>query len=285
MRDENGQRIAAEDLTTENYQVRWCQVKYQSGSNDGWNINGVLSTRLKELRDAVAEIVETIIPGSAETTETEVTETETTETEVTETETTETGITENEVAETETAKPVKNAPKAKNIRAPRTEKAPASVTETAEESEVAVTEIEDDRLVPLAAHAVAGTEEILDDVVPLSAPTGSWALVNLICLAISLYILLPLFGLKAKFARPFELSGRDELNGEEKSFLRRFSLGLSVEILAVILSAAVFMLTQDLTARMALIDGYTGLMAALTAVCAAIEPAVRAARRSETAKA
>ena len=275
MRDENGQRIAAEDLTTENYQVRWCQVKYQSGSNDGWNINGVLSTRLKELRDAVAEIVETIIPGSAETTETEVTETETTET----------GITENEVAETETAKPVKNAPKAKNIRAPRTEKAPASVTETAEESEVAVTEIEDDRLVPLAAHAVAGTEEILDDVVPLSAPTGSWALVNLICLAISLYILLPLFGLKAKFARPFELSGRDELNGEEKSFLRRFSLGLSVEILAVILSAAVFMLTQDLTARMALIDGYTGLMAALTAVCAAIEPAVRAARRSETAKA
>ncbi len=60
VRDENGQRIAAEALTTDNYAVLWCQVKYQSGSNDGWNINGVLSTRVKVFEKAEAEVVEAV---------------------------------------------------------------------------------------------------------------------------------------------------------------------------------------------------------------------------------
>ena len=42
LKDENGQVIPAEDLTTENFTVYWCHVKYQSGSTDGWNINGML---------------------------------------------------------------------------------------------------------------------------------------------------------------------------------------------------------------------------------------------------
>ena len=57
MRDENGQKIQAEALTADNYAVRWCQVKYQSGKNDGWNINGVLSTKAKIVQEAISEII------------------------------------------------------------------------------------------------------------------------------------------------------------------------------------------------------------------------------------
>ncbi len=88
MRDENGKRIEADALTTENYAVLWCQVKYQSGSNDGWNINGVLSTKLKAIETVIEEIIrpETTEP---ETTEPETAEPETAEPETAEPETTE----------------------------------------------------------------------------------------------------------------------------------------------------------------------------------------------------
>ncbi|MBQ6903488.1 MAG: hypothetical protein IJQ26_03105, partial [Lachnospiraceae bacterium] len=56
MRDENGQKIEADSLTADNYAVLWCQVKYQSGKNDGWNINGVLSTKAKIVQETIAEI-------------------------------------------------------------------------------------------------------------------------------------------------------------------------------------------------------------------------------------
>ncbi|MBQ1502891.1 MAG: InlB B-repeat-containing protein, partial [Clostridia bacterium] len=45
MKDENGNAIPADKLTTDNYVVRWIQVKYQSGSGDGWNINAILKSK------------------------------------------------------------------------------------------------------------------------------------------------------------------------------------------------------------------------------------------------
>lgn len=45
MKDEDGNAIPADRLTTDNYVVRWIQVKYQSGSGDGWNINAILKSK------------------------------------------------------------------------------------------------------------------------------------------------------------------------------------------------------------------------------------------------
>ena len=144
-----------------------------------------------------------------------------------------------------------------------------------------------------AARPAADTVEILDGELPMAAPVVSaaslhgWALINLICVLLSLYILLPLLGLKSKFERVSELQSREssELGEEEQSYLRRFTLGLTVEILAGILAVVIFALTQDLSARMLLVDGYTPLMAALAAVCAAVDFAARKERVTKTAEA
>ena len=312
MRDENGKRIEADALTTENYAVLWCQVKYQSANNDGWNINGVLRTKVKEIKEAVAEILET------KTTETEITETEIVETEITETETVETEtvetetveseiveteITETEITETEAAEitavaTAPAAPAAKTVAtapaAVRNDNAPAVVTEIAVANTARSTESEGAEIVPLAAaRPAADTVEILDGELPMAAPVVSagslhgWALINLICALLSLYILLPLLGMKTKFARVSELQSResDELSEEEQSYLRRFTLGLTVEILAGILAVVIFALTQDLGSRMLLVDGYTPLMAALAVACGAVDFAARKERGAETVEA
>ena len=289
MRDENGKRIEADALTTENYAVLWCQVKYQSANNDGWNINGVLRTKVKELKEAVAGIFET---KTTETIETEIAEIETIETETIETEIAESEIVETEITETEAAEitAVETAPAAPAVIR---NNAPAVVTEIAVANTARSTESEGAEIVPLAAaRPAADTVEINDGALPMAAPVenaslSGWALINLICALLSLYILLPLLGMKTKFARVSELQSResDELSEEEQSYLRRFTLGLTVEILAGILAVVIFALTQDLGSRMLLVDGYTPLMAALAAVCGAVDFAARKECGAETARA
>ncbi|MBQ1576491.1 MAG: hypothetical protein IIZ83_05980, partial [Oscillospiraceae bacterium] len=330
MRDETGKRIEADALTTENYAVLWCQVKYQSANNDGWNINGVLRTKVKELKEAVAGIFET---KTTETIETEIAETEIAETEIAETEIAETEIAETEIAEIETieteiaeteiaeneiaeietieTETVESEiveteitePEAAEITAVETapaapavirNNAPAVVTEIAVANTARSTESEGAEIVTLAAaRPAADTVEILDGELPMAAPVVSagslhgWALINLICALLSLYILLPLLGMKSKFARVSELQSResDELSEEEQSYLRRFTLGLTVEILAGILAVVIFALTQNLGSRMLLVDGYTPLMAALAVACGAVDIAARKENSAETARA
>ena len=310
MRDETGKRIEADALTTENYAVLWCQVKYQSANNDGWNINGVLRTKVKELKEAVAGIFET---KTTETIETEIAETEIAETEIAETEIAETEIAENEIAEIETIETETveseiveteiTETEAAEITAVETapatpavirNNAPAVVAEIAAENTARSTGNEGTEIVTLAAaRPAADTVEILDGELPMAAPVVSagslhgWALINLICALLSLYILLPLLGMKSKFARVSELQSResDELSEEEQSYLRRFTLGLTVEILAGILAVVIFALTQNLGSRMLLVDGYTPLMAALAVACGAVDIAARKENSAETARA
>ena len=305
MRDETGKRIEADALTTENYAVLWCQVKYQSANNDGWNINGVLRTKVKELKEAVAGIFET---KTTKTIETEIAETEIAETEIAENEIAETEIAENEIAEietieTETIETEITETEAAEITAVETapatpavirNNAPAVVAEIAAENTARSTGNEGAEIVTLSVSRPAvSTVEILDGELPMAAPVVSagslhgWALINLICTLLSLYILLPLLGMKSKFARVSELQSResDELSEEEQSYLRRFTLGLTVEILAGILAVVIFALTQNLGSRMLLVDGYTPLMAALAAVCGAVDIAARKENSAETARA
>ena len=295
MRDENGKRIEADALTTENYAVLWCQVKYQSANNDGWNINGVLRTKVKELKEAVAGIFETKTTKTIETeiAETEIAETEIAENEIAEIETIETETIETEITETEAAEitAVETAPATPAVIR---NNAPAVVAEIAAENTARSTGNEGAEIVTLSVSRPAvSTVEILDGELPMAAPVVSagslhgWALINLICTLLSLYILLPLLGMKSKFARVSELQSResDELSEEEQSYLRRFTLGLTVEILAGILAVVIFALTQNLGSRMLLVDGYTPLMAALAAVCGAVDIAARKENSAETARA
>ena len=301
MRDETGKRIEADALTTENYSVLWCQVKYQSGANDGWNINGVLSTKVKEIKEAVAEIFET---RTTETVETETVETEVGEIEIVETETVETEVIKTEVVETETTETapaeitaVETAPVVETAPAAPAvirNNAPAVVAEIAAENTARSTGNEGAEIVTLSVSRPAvSTVEILDGELPLAAPAESasslrgWALINLICALLSLYILLPLLGMKSKFARVSELQSREcgELSEDESRYLRRFTLGLTVEILAGILAVVIFALTQNLGSSMLLVDGYTPLMAALAAVCGAVDIAARKENGAETAEA
>ena len=168
------------------------------------------------------------------------------------------------------------------------------MAEIAAENTARSTGNEGTEIVTLAAsRPAADTVEILDGELPMAAPVVSagslhgWALINLICALLSLYILLPLLGMKSKFARVSELQSResDELSEEEQSYLRRFTLGLTVEILAGILAVVIFALTQNLGSRMLLVDGYTPLMAALAAVCGAVDIAARKENSAETARA
>lgn len=66
MKDENGAHIPAEELTTENFVVRWCCAKYQSGDADGWNMNAKLTRKLSYIavtktfsgdKDAIEEAI------------------------------------------------------------------------------------------------------------------------------------------------------------------------------------------------------------------------------------
>ena len=112
-------------------------------------------------------------------------------------------------------------------------------------------------------------------------PTGGsfglrvWALLNLICLIITVYLLLPIMHLKAKFRRKKQMLNVNGLYDEEKeenvyntkSFVRRFRTGLVLEIIVSVLAVIAFILTEDIRLPMVLIDRWTPLMILLLLIC------------------
>ena len=275
MRDENGKRIEADALTTENYAVLWCQVKYQSGSNDGWNINGVLSTKLKAIETVIEEIIrpETTEP---ETAEPETAEPETTEPETTEPETAEPETTEPETIEPETAEPVTPAAPA----APADPAAPAAPAAPAMPGGVPVNR----QIVNLSAEQpvrpVAPVVEVIEESeIPMAAPTAiaensgsSWAILNLLLLGLALYGFLPLLTLKKKLERVEALAAKG-----------RFAL--AVEAMLAVVGLLAFLSTQDLSAPMIYADALTLPMAAISGAVCVIENKMRCAQHERAARA
>ena len=114
-------------------------------------------------------------------------------------------------------------------------------------------------------------------------PTGGsfgirvWALLNLICLIITLYLLLPVMHLKAKFRRKKQMKNANDLYDEEeeqeaavynvKPFVRRFRTGLVLEIIVSAAAVIAFILTEDIRLPMVLIDRWTPLMILLLLIC------------------
>ncbi|MBP5295277.1 MAG: hypothetical protein J6Y95_06105, partial [Lachnospiraceae bacterium] len=118
---------------------------------------------------------------------------------------------------------------------------------------------------------------------PIEPQTGdgnlAWALVNLICLIITVYLFLPLLKLRDKYGRGRKMEKYNEeklaVYGEEdethfyrlKRFLRRFRIGLCLEILTVAVAIIAFILTENMRLPMVLFDQWTPMMAALLALC------------------
>ena len=114
---------------------------------------------------------------------------------------------------------------------------------------------------------------------------------NLICLIVTAYLLLPLLHLKAKYGRS-KLVGKlnkeeeqicelDERENEEfekmtKKFKRRFAIGVALELIDVVLALVTFILTEDMRNPMVLIDRWTPLMVLFLVICWVID--VRAIR-------
>ena len=127
----------------------------------------------------------------------------------------------------------------------------------------------------------------------------AWALVNLICLIVTVYLFLPLLHLKAKFGRgkamkkfnteKMALTDKEELNETEllekeiiletsaddvagavdklyyhvKKFVRKFRIGSVLELVNAVLAIILFVLTEDMRLPMVLIDKWTPFMIVL----------------------
>ena len=310
MRDENGQKIQAEALTADNYAVRWCQVKYQSGKNDGWNINGVLSTKAKIVQEAISEIIKNEPVVEEPVVEEPVVEEPVVEEPVVEEPVVEEPVVEEPVVEEPAVEePAVEEPAVEEpaVEEPAVEE-PAVEEPSVEEPAVeepaigrggisaapASSEVSDApvvlggskgrQAVALASGkieypAAPVVEEILDSETPLSAAVAEiessgnhWALLNLLLLGLSGYVFLPVLTLRSKIERVRKLAE----NG-------RFAFAMEVAIVTLALLA--FISTQDLGAPMVIVDALTLPMAFLSTVLASIEYSMRKAESSSRADA
>lgn len=118
--------------------------------------------------------------------------------------------------------------------------------------------------------------------------TQTWALLNLICVALTFYAWLPLFQLKRKFGRrkkaklwieeaqnrldantsaeEAEQSNIKKLIDDLKKFLKAFRIGCIAEPVIAGAALIVFIITENLRTPMTLIDKYTPIMLAIFGV-------------------
>ena len=90
--------------------------------------------------------------------------------------------------------------------------------------------------------------------------TEKWGLLNLACLLMTILVLFPLWGIRAKFSRPSLWRRIHETEDKRTDFSRRVRKGLMVEAAAALLSLLVFLLTEDLHSKMTLTDPATPWM-------------------------
>ena len=96
-----------------------------------------------------------------------------------------------------------------------------------------------------------------------------WSLLNLLCVICTFLTFLPLWALKTKF-RQFSYSKRKIRELEElpdknivknlKHFIRKGRTGLAAELLIFLVSAVIFLFTENLKGRMSILDKWTGIM-------------------------
>ena len=149
---------------------------------------------------------------------------------------------------------------------------PGTLTITAEE-------IEEPR-VPLATPV---PEDIIDEPVPQAAPVAqTWALINLICAilttAVGLVMAVTFFKKKKEDEEAEETKAVTEEEEEEKSKRR---IGKFFGLLPALASIITFILTEDMSAKMALVDKWTILMVVFLAVNAVLGLVTRNKKEEE----
>ena len=108
---------------------------------------------------------------------------------------------------------------------------------------------------------------------------AAWALLNLICVIMTMYSWIPLFRLKRKYGRKKtakqwvsehneteEGSAEREIVKDLKRFIKKFNWGLVVEPIIFLGSVIAFILTENIFTPMILIDKWTPLMLAIYAL-------------------
>ena len=139
--------------------------------------------------------------------------------------------------------------------------APTSISNTDTDNSPIV--VDAPTIVPTVAAAITETQPepitIKEVATPQAAPEGAWALLNLILTIISCIIAIVLIFAKKK-------SENEEYTDEEKKDIRGIKRFKIYSILIGIISIIVFILTEDMTLPMILIDKWTILMAIFTIV-------------------
>ena len=100
--------------------------------------------------------------------------------------------------------------------------------------------------------------------------SGAWALVNLICLIVTVYLFLPILHLKDKYSRARKMrkyNKNQEYQYEVKRFTRRSSIGFASELIIAVAAIVLFVLTENMRLPMVLIDSYTPAMLVLLLAC------------------
>ena len=101
---------------------------------------------------------------------------------------------------------------------------------------------------------------------PKGTKERAWALINLLCMICTIYLLIPLLHLKDKYGRrklmrQLEEAEPNEENREQiKKFTRRFRIGIGTEIVTTAGAILLFILTENMRDPMVLIDKWTPLM-------------------------
>ncbi len=105
-----------------------------------------------------------------------------------------------------------------------------------------------------------------------------WALLNLICVLMTIVTLIPMTQTKkkyyqSKYAKKVieEVDEDEELIDDLKRFRKKFKIGIIVEIVMIIIAIIVFILTENIFSPMVLIDKWTGLMVLIFAVALALD--------------
>ena len=97
----------------------------------------------------------------------------------------------------------------------------------------------------------------------LSSGKGAWALINLICVAVAIYLVLPLLHLNEKFGSRTRKNGSSAGSDGAANQSRKGSLfwmGMILEGILAVGSVVFFLLTENLHQKMILIDGWTPVM-------------------------
>ena len=138
-------------------------------------------------------------------------------------------------------------------------------------------------------ETIEETEAPLANFVNKFTPAGGshgtrvWALANLVCLGVTMYLFLPVMHIRAKYSRSRKMRRVNEENRSdvygEKKFTRRFRLGVALELADCVLALVAFLLTENMRLPMALIDRWTPLMILLMAICLIVD--LRLARYRE----